>query len=70
MNKTYSVLGMTCGHCAMRVKDALENVDGVESAVVDQEKGTASINATIDVPIELIKNAVSESGYSVAAEIS
>lgn len=35
------VKGMSCAHCEMRVKKALETVDGVKKVKVDHKKGRA-----------------------------
>jgi copper chaperone CopZ len=70
MNRTVSVTGMTCGHCAMRVREALEGVPGIEKADVDHEKGIALITASEDVPLLALKSAVDETGYKLAAEIA
>lgn len=35
MKKTIKIEGMSCGHCAGRVKKELENVSGVKSARID-----------------------------------
>ena len=40
---TLKVEGMMCGHCEARVKKALEEIDGVVSAEVSHEKGTAVV---------------------------
>jgi Cu2+-exporting ATPase len=37
------VKGMSCAHCEMRVKKALESVEGVASAKADQKKGVAIV---------------------------
>jgi Cu2+-exporting ATPase len=37
------VKGMTCAHCEMRVKKALEAVEGVESAKADHKEGIATV---------------------------
>ena len=46
------VKGMTCPHCEMRVKKALEAVEGVQSAKADHKAGKATVTlrpgATID----------------------
>ena len=44
-NMTLKVEGMMCGHCEARVKKALEEIDGVVSAEVSHEKGTAAGNS-------------------------
>ncbi|REM69076.1 hypothetical protein DSI38_02615, partial [Mycobacterium tuberculosis] len=40
---TLKITGMTCDSCAVHVKDALEKVPGVQSAVVSYPKGTAQL---------------------------
>ena len=46
------VKGMTCTHCEMRVKKALEAVEGVQSAKADHKAGKATVTlkpgATVD----------------------
>ena len=41
---TLKVSGMTCNHCVHAVKQALENVDGVEEAKVDLKGGEAVVD--------------------------
>ena len=43
MEKTMKIEGMMCGHCEATVKKALENVEGVTSAQVSHESGTAVV---------------------------
>ncbi|MHA1551770.1 MAG: heavy-metal-associated domain-containing protein [Candidatus Heimdallarchaeaceae archaeon] len=58
------VEGMTCGHCQMSVKKALENIKGVKSAEVDLEKKSAAVNYKSDkVTVELLVQAVADAGY-------
>ena len=42
------VEGMHCPKCVARVKEALENVDGVASAEVILEPGSATVTGTAD----------------------
>ena len=37
------ITGMTCNHCVMHTKKALEAVEGVESAAVELEPGAAHV---------------------------
>lgn len=63
-----NVEGMTCGHCQMSVKKALENVKGVKSAVVDLEKKSALVNYKSDkVTEESLIQAVTDAGYRAEA---
>ncbi|MFA5568453.1 MAG: heavy-metal-associated domain-containing protein [Trueperaceae bacterium] len=59
-----NVTGMTCGHCQNAVKNALEEVTGVEAAQVDLENGTATVTGVADVSALLA--AVQEAGYEAA----
>jgi len=70
MKKSFSITGMTCGHCSMRVTKALEGVDGVDSADVSHENGTAALELSKEVSLNILKGAVDEAGYTLAAEIS
>lgn len=65
MEKTLKIEGMMCGHCEMHVKNALEAIDGVESALVSHEKGTAIVALSKDVADETLKQAVIDEGYKV-----
>lgn len=65
MKKTMTIEGMMCGHCEARVKKCLEALDGVESAEVSHEKGTAVVTLAADVANEILKKAVEEQDYKV-----
>ncbi|WP_321823243.1 heavy metal translocating P-type ATPase [Pyramidobacter piscolens] len=65
MTKTLNVEGMMCGHCEARVKKALEAVEGVASAEVSHEKGTAVVTLSKDVPDAVLKKAVEDQDYAV-----
>ncbi len=54
------VTGMSCTHCEMRVKKALESVKGVQSAKADHKKGTAVIQAEDSVSKEALVKAVND----------
>ena len=53
---------MTCGHCEMRVKKALEGVEGVKSAKADHKKGVAVIEAEDSVTKDSLVKAVNDTG--------
>ena len=67
MKKTLKIEGMMCGHCEARVKKALEALDGVTSAEVSHEKGTAIVTLANDVPNDVLKKAVEEQDYTVVS---
>ncbi|HWQ47463.1 MAG TPA: copper ion binding protein [Methanosarcina sp.] len=64
IQKTIKVEGMSCMHCQLRVKKAVEAVEGVQRAdvnlqtklvTVDYEEGKANL--------EKVKAAIRETGY-------
>ena len=65
MKKTIHIEGMMCGHCEATVKKALEALDGVQSAEVSHEKGTAVVSLTHDVADADLKTAVEARDYTV-----
>ncbi len=65
MEKTLKIEGMMCEHCEMRVKKALEAVDGVESASADHSKGEAVVQLSKDVDNAALKKAVEDQDYKV-----
>ncbi len=65
MKKTMTIEGMMCMHCEATVKKALEALEGVESAEVSHEKGTAIITASDSVSEEDLKKAVEDKEYIV-----
>lgn len=65
MEKTLKIDGMMCGHCEAHVKSALEAIDGVESAKVSHENGTAVVTLCKEVDDAVLKSAVEAEGYKV-----
>ena len=63
MVQTLKIEGMMCPHCEARVKKALEALEGVESAVVSHEAGTAVVTGSVD--FETMKAAVEAQDYKV-----
>lgn len=65
MNKTIHITGMMCAHCEASVKKALEAIEGVQSATVSHESGTAVVALTGEVADETLKAAVQAKDYNV-----
>ena len=63
---TYTVVGMTCGHCVSAVTEEVSQVPGVTGVDVDLESG--GLTVTSDAPVEAgaVRTAVEEAGYEVA----
>ena len=67
MKKTMKIEGMMCGHCEATVKKALEGLDGVTSAEVNHEAGTAVVELSADVADDVLKKTVEDKDYKVTA---
>ena len=67
MEKTLKIEGMMCGHCEMHTKKALEALDGVKTAEVSHEAGTAVVSLEKEIPDDVLKQAVADQGYRVTA---
>ena len=63
MKQTVRIKGMMCGHCEVTVKKALEALDGVESAEVNHEAGTAILEESKPVDEAAIKAAIEDRDY-------
>lgn len=62
MSTTLRVDDMSCDGCEDIVETALEEVNGVESAVADNEAGTVVVEG--DADLEDLTDAVDYAGYS------
>jgi Cu2+-exporting ATPase len=65
MKKTLKIEGMMCGHCEATVKKALEALEGVISADVSHDKGTAVVALEKDVADDILTKAVEDKDYKV-----
>ena len=65
MTKTLHIEGMMCAHCEATVKKALEALDGVQSAAVSHEAGTAVVTLSAPVEDAALAAAVQAKDYTV-----
>ena len=65
MTTTLKINGMMCPHCEATVKTALESIDGVTSAEVSHESGTAVVTLSKELNEDVLKKAVVDKGYTV-----
>ena len=65
MTRILSVGGMSCSHCEAAVKKALESLDGVVSAEVSHESGSAEVVLSAAVADDALRAAVEAEGYTV-----
>ncbi|MDP9867605.1 MULTISPECIES: heavy-metal-associated domain-containing protein [Streptosporangium] len=63
---TYTVTGMTCGHCVSSVKEEVSEVTGVTGVEVDLATGLLTVQSDAPVEAGRIAAAVEAAGYGVA----
>ncbi len=64
---TYTVSGMTCGHCASAVSSEISRLDGVTDVRVDLTDGTVTVTSEQPLSDEAVTAAVDEAGYELVA---
>jgi mercuric reductase len=64
---TLKITGMTCDSCAAHVKEALEKVPGVQSALVSYPKGTAQLAIEAGTSSDALTTAVA--GWAALLQI-
>ncbi len=67
MKKYMTIKGMSCAGCENRVKNALGALDFVRLVEADAKKGCAIVKMPIEVPDEVLKEAVNKLGYTVTS---
>ena len=63
---TYTVTGMTCGHCVKSVTEEVSQVPGVTDVNVDLASGGLTVTSESGVDDGALRAAVEEAGYQVA----
>jgi copper chaperone len=63
---TWTVTGMTCGHCVASVTEELQEIAGVTDVAVALDSGLVTI--TSDAPLDraAVDAAVREAGYALS----
>lgn len=64
---TYTVTGMTCGHCVNAVSQEVGGLSGVESVEVDLGTGAVTVTSADPLPLEAVRVAVDEAGYTLVS---
>ena len=63
---TWTVTGMTCGHCVASVTEEVAGIAGVEDVQVDLETGRVVVTSAAELDPHDVAAAVEEAGYSLA----
>ena len=64
--QSYTVTGMTCGHCVASVTEEVQEIPGVERVDVVLETGALTIASAEPIADEAVRAAVEEAGYQLA----
>jgi len=65
MNQTFTVTGMTCGHCEKSVTLAIKTLDPLAEVHIDRQQNRVEVQS--GQPREKLAQAIAEEGYQVAA---
>jgi copper chaperone len=63
---TYTVTGMTCGHCVSSVTEEVSQIDGVRDVEIDLATGQVTVTSDRDLAEDEVREAVTEAGYQLA----
>jgi copper chaperone CopZ len=63
---SYTVVGMTCGHCVSAVTEEVSAVPGVTGVDVDLDSGGLTVSSAAPVDADAVRAAVEEAGYSLS----
>lgn len=64
---TYTVVGMTCGHCVASVTEEVQEIDGVQDVQVVLETGSLTVTSAQPLDEATVRAAVEEAGYTLAS---
>ena len=62
---TFTVTGLTCGHCVASVTEEVQEIPGVESVDVVLETGALTVTSSEPVDAAAVQAAVEEAGYAL-----
>ncbi len=65
MNQTFTVTGMTCGHCEKAVTRALKQIDPQAEVKIDRPQNRVEVVS--NQPRAALAQAITKEGYAVAA---
>ncbi|OAA26430.1 copper chaperone [Frankia sp. EI5c] len=66
---TYSVTGMTCGHCAAAVSEEISQLPAVSAVDIDVASGRVAVTSGAEIDDAAVRAAVEEAGYTLAGRV-
>jgi copper chaperone len=67
---SYTVTGMSCGHCAQSVTEELTAIPGVSGVTVEVETGEVVVTSESPLSEADVRAAVEEAGYELGVLVS
>ncbi len=64
---TFTVSGMTCGHCVRSVTEEVSDIPGVLDVQVDLPTGRLTVTSSESLAESAVRAAVEEAGYQLVA---
>ena len=65
-SSSYTVTGMTCGHCVASVTEEISAIKGVSAVDVVLETGTDTVTSDAPIEADAVRAAVEEAGYTLS----
>jgi len=65
MNQTFTVQGMTCGHCEKAVTSAVKTLDPQAQVRIDRSQNLVEVDTT--QARDAVAEAIREEGYTITA---
>ncbi len=62
---TWTVSGMTCGHCVASVTEEISEIPGVESVDVVLDSGAVTVTSATPLPRAEVEQVVTAAGYTL-----
>lgn len=64
---TYTVSGMTCGHCVQAVTTEVTAIPQVTAVAVDLPTGAVTITSAVTIDVGALRAAIDEAGYALVS---
>ncbi|MCU1401324.1 MAG: copper chaperone [Acidimicrobiales bacterium] len=63
--ETFTVVGLTCGHCVAAVTEELAKLDDVRKVDVDLATGVVTVESSAPIARAVLAAAIDEAGYEL-----
>ncbi|GAA4867298.1 heavy-metal-associated domain-containing protein [Kitasatospora terrestris] len=62
---TYTVSGMSCGHCEKSISEEVSGLAGVTAVAADAKAGTVTVSSEAPLDEDEVRAAIDEAGYEL-----